>query len=222
MAVAIRRIKVGAPEITHISDHIRSGALAYLNRQFRTIFVFIPFLTALVSFVFGWMAALTCIAGSFLSLVSAYIGMVLIIRVHGKVADAARTSSSDAFKIAFMGGGVMGLLVPVVGLAGLSFLYGFFRDPEVLIGFGFGSSLTALFAQVGGGIFTKAADIGADLVGKVEVGIPEDDPRNPAVIADLVGDNVGDPFKDVVGPSLIIFMKVVGMTALLLLGHLRV
>jgi K(+)-stimulated pyrophosphate-energized sodium pump len=191
-AISLKRMRIRLARIDQVSDLIKKGATAYLARQFKVIFVFIPILTAVLYFLLGWQAALTCIIGSALSLLSAYLGMLMIIKVHGKVADSARSSSLGAFRAAFMGGSVMGMLVPVVALAGLSILYFYFRDPQMLLGFAFGSSLTALFAQVGGGIYTKAADIGSDLVGKVEHKMPEDDPRNPGVIADLVGDNVGD------------------------------
>jgi K(+)-stimulated pyrophosphate-energized sodium pump len=127
-----------------------------------------------------------------MSILSSYSVTRLVVKVHSRVTDSAKTSANTAFRIAFMGGSLMGLSVPAISLAGVTFLFLLLKDPNLLVGFGFGASLIALFAQVGGGIFTKAADIGADLVGKVEQGIPEDDPRNAAVIADLVGDNVGD------------------------------
>lgn len=192
LAVSNYAVKIRNKRIDQVSDLIKKGAFAYLGRQFKTIFVFIPVLAVAVYFVLGWETAFSFLAGAALSLLSAYVGMIMIIKVHGKAADAARTSSLDAFRIAFMGGSSMGMLVPIAGLIGLTLLYFYFPDHTMLIGFGFGSSLTALFAQIGGGIYTKAADIGADLVGKVEHGMPEDDPRNPGVIADLVGDNVGD------------------------------
>lgn len=175
-----------------IADHIQVGTKAYLNRQFKTISWFIPILALAVYLLFGWEEAITCVLGAFFSLLVAYLGMTMVVKTNVRTTDAARSSFPRAFRIAFLGGSVMGLCVTGISLVGLYLLHLLFGDPHALIGFGFGASLTALFAQIGGGIYTKAADIGADLVGKVEMDIPEDDPRNPAVIADLVGDNVGD------------------------------
>ncbi len=183
---------VGTDGMVRIADRIRVGTKAYLNRQFKTIAWFIPTLAVATYFFLGWKTAVTFVAGSFLSLLTAYIGMNVVIRANIRTADMATKSSSRAFRIALLGGSVMGFCITGLSLIGLYIFYVFFRDPEVLVGFGFGASLTAIFAQIGGGIYTKAADIGADLVGKVELNIPEDDPRNPAAIADLVGDNVGD------------------------------
>ena len=182
----------GTEEMVRIADLIRSGARAYLNRQFKTVAYFTFSLGAAIFFLLGWKTAVTFVIGSFLSLLAAYIGMTIAVRANSRTAEAARKSSSRAFRMAFLGGSVMGFCVTGLSLIGLYSLYVVFQDPEALIGYGFGASLAAVFAQIGGGIFTKAADIGADLVGKVEMSIPEDDPRNPAVIADLVGDNVGD------------------------------
>jgi len=184
--------KIESEKISDISKKIQNGARAYLNRQFRVIFPFIPILAIIIYATLGWKASISFVVGAIMSLVSAYVVMLLVVQVHSRVAEDARISGLNAFHTAFLGGSIMGLSVPALSLLGLTSLFIFFGDPNDLVGFGFGASLTALFAQVGGGIFTKAADIGADLVGKVEAGIPEDDPRNPAVIADLVGDNVGD------------------------------
>jgi K(+)-stimulated pyrophosphate-energized sodium pump len=178
--------------ISNISDKIQKGTAAYLNTQFSVLLIMIPILAIVIFYTLGWKTSTTFVVGASMSILSAYAVMRLVIKVHGRVTDAARNSSLLAFRIAFMGGSLMGLSVPALSLAGVTILFIIFQDPNDLVGFGFGASLIALFAQVGGGIFTKAADIGADLVGKVEKGIPEDDPRNPAVIADLVGDNVGD------------------------------
>jgi K(+)-stimulated pyrophosphate-energized sodium pump len=193
LTTVVLRESVGTPRMTQIADYIRIGTKAYLGRQFRTIAWFMPALALLMSYFLGWKTAVTFIFGALLSLLVAYIGMNVAVRANVRTANAARKSSSRALRIAFMGGGVMGLCVTGLSLIGLYLLYLVFKgELEPLIGFGFGASLAAIFAQIGGGIYTKAADIGADLVGKVELGIPEDDPRNPAVIADLVGDNVGD------------------------------
>jgi K(+)-stimulated pyrophosphate-energized sodium pump len=178
--------------IAQISEKIQKGTAAYLNIQFSVLILSIPLLAAAIFFTLGWKISATFVVGALMSILSAYSVMRLVVRVHGRVTDAARKSSITAFRIAFMGGSLMGLSVPALSLVGVTLLFILLKNPNDLVGFGFGASLIALFAQVGGGIFTKAADMGADLVGKVEQGIPEDDPRNPAVIADLVGDNVGD------------------------------
>lgn len=192
LTTVVLRESVGTPRMAQIADYIRIGTKAYLSRQFRTIAWFIPALALILFYFLGWKTAVAFIFGAFLSLLVAYIGMNVAVRANVRTANAARKSSSRALRIAFLGGGVMGLCVTGLSLVGLYLLYLLFGELEPLIGFGFGASLAAIFAQIGGGIYTKAADIGADLVGKVELGIPEDDPRNPAVIADLVGDNVGD------------------------------
>jgi len=188
----ISREGVGPDGMVRIADRIRVGTKAYLNRQFKTIVWFIPLLAVAIHLFLGWKTAVTFVAGSFLSLLTAYIGMNVVVKANVRTANMATKSSSRAFRIALLGGSVMGFCVTGLSLIGLYIFYVLFRDPEVLVGFGFGASLAAIFAQIGGGIYTKAADIGADLVGKVEMNIPEDDPRNPATIADLVGDNVGD------------------------------
>lgn len=178
-----------------VNGYIVVGTGAYLRRQVKTIFLAIPWLAALLSYFFGWQTSLTFICGVFLSLLAGFIGMNVAVRANVRVTTAATKSSASTFRISFLGGAVTGLLVTGISMLGLYILRLIFSGPneiQVLVGFGFGASLAALFAQIGGGIFTKSADIGADLVGKLEEGIPEDDPRNPAVIADLVGDNVGD------------------------------
>ena len=192
VALPIFRRRVKSEKIAAISKKIEIGTAAYLNRQFRVILPFVPVLAALIYWLLGVRAAISFVAGAFLSQLSAYAVMKLVVKVHSRVAEDAKTSGLQAFRTAFLGGSVMGLSVPALSLLGLTILFWVFGSPNDLVGFSFGASLTALFAQIGGGIFTKGADIGADLVGKVELNIPEDDPRNPAVIADLVGDNVGD------------------------------
>src|SRR4030042_3097174 len=185
----------GTDRMKEVSGYIVVGTRAYLNRQLKTIFLAMPWLAALLSYFFGWQTSLTFIFGAFLSLLAGYIGMNVAVRANVRVTNAARKSSAATFRLSFLGGAVTGLLVTGISLLGLYILRLIFSGPndlQVLVGFGFGASLAALFAQIGGGIFTKSADIGADLVGKLEEGIPEDDPRNPAVVADLVGDNVGD------------------------------
>jgi K(+)-stimulated pyrophosphate-energized sodium pump len=185
----------GTPRMKEVSGYIVVGTGTYLKRQLKTIFLVIPWLAALLSYFFGWQTSLTFICGALLSLLAGHIGMNVAVRANVRAANAALKSSAATFRISFLGGAVTGLLVTGISMLGLYILRLIFSGPEdiqVLVGFGFGASLAALFAQIGGGIFTKSADIGADLVGKIEEEIPEDDPRNPAVVADLVGDNVGD------------------------------
>ena len=185
----------GNARMKEVSGYIVTGTRAYLNRQLKTIFLAMPWLAALLSYFFGWQTSLTFICGALLSLLAGFIGMNVAVRANVRVTNAARKSSAATFRLSFLGGAVTGLLVTGISLLGLYILRLIFSGPndlQVLVGFGFGASLAALFAQIGGGIFTKSADIGADLAGKLEEGIPEDDPRNPAVVADLVGDNVGD------------------------------
>ena len=190
---SILREPKGTPEMVGVADAIEEGAKAFIKRQYRTIAV----VSALITIPIGYYyrdprVVVAFAAGVGLSMLAAYVGMRVAVKANVRTANAARTSSARAFMIAFRGGGVMGLLVTGLSLVGVSSLLIIFGDPNMIIGFGFGASLAALFAQLGGGIFTKAADIGADLVGKIEQRIPEDDARNPAVIADQVGDNVGD------------------------------
>ena len=192
LALYVLENRPQSARMLEIAGYIQSGTRAYLLRQFKTMSWFITAGAGAIFLALGSTAAVTFLAGCVLSLFASYLGMNMAVQANVRAADAARTSSSRAFRLAFLGGSVMGLCVTGLSLTGLCILYVVLRRPEDLIGFGFGASLTALFAQVGGGIYTKAADIGADLVGKVELGLPEDDPRNPAVIADLVGDNVGD------------------------------
>ncbi|MCS7109440.1 MAG: sodium-translocating pyrophosphatase [Candidatus Micrarchaeota archaeon] len=188
----ILRQPAGDRRMQEISNAIREGANAYLNRQYKTIFLFVLILALIFAAIFNIFIALTFLFGALFSAAAGYIGMYVAMRANVRTAEAAKKGLMPALEIAFSGGNVMGLAVVGLGLLGISVFYLLFNDPSLIVGFGFGASFVALFARLGGGIYTKAADVGADLVGKVEKGIPEDDPRNPAVIADNVGDNVGD------------------------------
>ncbi len=195
----------GTPAMQAISDAIREGAEAFVKRQYKTIGLFSIVVAALILGVYLYTgktelavkASVGFLFGAFCSAIAGIIGMYVSVRANIRTAAAARHSVADALKIAMRGGAVSGILVVALSLIGVAGLYVLFganpqTTPFLIVGYGFGASFVALFAQLGGGIYTKAADVGADLVGKVEAGIPEDDPRNPAVIADLVGDNVGD------------------------------
>jgi len=208
---------MGTAKMQEISNAIKEGAEAFLSRQNRTIILFAAVLAVLIFILYGYVRApspadpvpplqmafwttLSFVLGALCSVIAGYVGMWVSIRANIRTASAVRSSLNDALRIAMRGGAVSGLFVVAMSLLGVGGLYALLNaighDPQkipfTIVGFAFGASFVALFAQLGGGIYTKAADVGADLVGKVEAGIPEDDPRNPAVIADLVGDNVGD------------------------------
>ncbi len=194
LALKIRKNDETA-KVKEISSHIRKGALIFLKKEYRVIIFFlilIFFALLLLVDLGGYKIAISFICGAALSGLAGNLGMRIATLANGKTACASKTGIKKPFKIAFSSGAVMGLSVVSLNLLGISVLYFFFKDLGAIYGFSFGASLMALFARVGGGIFTKAADVGADLAGKFEIGIPEDDPRNPAVIADNVGDNVGD------------------------------
>ena len=188
----IKKQNPGNDRMKELAGAIHQGAMAFLVREYKILSVFVV-LIALIMVVFMNLAtAVSFVAGAILSILAGFSGMHIATIANTRTANAATQSLVGALRVAFRSGAVMGFSVVGFGLLGVSILYLVFGNPEVMMGFGFGASSVALFARVGGGIFTKAADVGADLVGKVEVGIPEDDPRNPAVIADNVGDNVGD------------------------------
>jgi K(+)-stimulated pyrophosphate-energized sodium pump len=197
---SVKRYPTGNEKMIAIWKAIMEGANAYLKRQFRTIgviaviisFVILAAFSATFTLTYGAEIAFSFLLGVTFSLVAAYIAMYSATNANVRSTAAAEKSTYLALRVATLGGGALGLAVISMSLLGLSLLYAAFGDPGVLAGFGFGASLAALFAQLGGGIFTKSADVGADLVGKVEENFPEDDPRNPAAIADNVGDNVGD------------------------------
>lgn len=188
----ILRIKISDKIAENISQAILEGSIAYLKRQFKVVSIITVLLIVLILIFFNFKTALGFMGGAVASALAGYFGMLTAVKSNVKVAEQAKIGMEPAFKLAFLGGSVTGFLVVGLGLFIVSLFWVLFHDIQVLIGVGFGGSLISVFSRLGGGIYTKAADVGADLVGKVEAGIPEDDPRNPAVIADNVGDNVGD------------------------------
>lgn len=197
-AMRVVKSPAGNERMREISDAIHEGAMAFLFREYKTLAIFVIIMFLVIGTFINWQTAISYITGSIASVLAGFIGMSVATRANVRTANAAREGMNKALSIAFSGGTVMGMSVVGLGLLGLGILYFVFGNPsdvksfDVINGFALGASSIALFARVGGGIYTKAADVGADLVGKVEAGIPEDDPRNPAVIADNVGDNVGD------------------------------
>ena len=182
----------GDENMKKIASHIFKGAMAFLKREYKILFWFVLLIFSFLVHFIDLQTGICFVSGAICSALAGFVGMVVSTKSNSRTTEAAKSSLNKAFKIAFSGGAVMGLTVVGLGLLGLSVLYLIYKDPAIINGFGLGASSIALFARVGGGIYTKAADVGADLVGKVEAGIPEDDYRNPAVIADNVGDNVGD------------------------------
>ena len=188
----IGAFKVENARVSELSGIIQGGAMAFLYREYKALVPFVIVVGALLAWKINPQSAVCFVCGAVCSALTGYVGMRVATKSNGKTAYAATHGMNGALKIAFTGGSVMGMTVVGVGLLGVVVMYYIFGDANIVTAFGFGASSIALFARVGGGIYTKAADVGADLVGKVEAGIPEDDPRNPAVIADNVGDNVGD------------------------------
>ena len=191
-AEKIANYVVDNKRVNELSAIIKSGAMAFLYREYKALSIFVVVVCLALGFYLGVPSAVCFLGGALCSAFTGYVGMKVATNANGKTAFAATKGMNHALEIAFRGGSVMGMTVVGVGLLGVLGAYMLFGNAELIAAFGFGASSIALFARVGGGIYTKAADVGADLVGKVEAGIPEDDPRNPAVIADNVGDNVGD------------------------------
>ena len=189
----VSKAEAGTDRMKEIANSISEGAHAFLFAEYKILVIFVAVLCLLIGFFISWKTAICFLVGAAFSVAAGYVGMNVGTTANVRTANAARTSGMNrALSLAFAGGSVMGMCVVGLGLLGCSVIYAITKDVEILTGFSLGASSIALFARVGGGIYTKAADVGADLVGKVEAGIPEDDPRNPAVIADNVGDNVGD------------------------------
>ncbi|MCL5004803.1 MAG: sodium-translocating pyrophosphatase [Patescibacteria group bacterium] len=213
----IRKQPSGDKQMKEISKAIASGAKAYLNRQSRTVAIVAIILSAILYFAFGWISVAGFLIGAIASALAGYIGMNIAVRSNVKTTEAAKNGLAAALSLAFKAGSVTGYLVVALALLSVAGFYFLTNDLRALISLSFGASLISVFARLGGGIYTKAADVGADLVGKVEAGIPEDDPRNPAVIADNVGDNVGD----CAGMAADLFETyVVTLSAALILGFL--
>ncbi|MFA9421339.1 MAG: sodium/proton-translocating pyrophosphatase, partial [Gammaproteobacteria bacterium] len=193
----VKKYPEGEGKVVDIGNQIHLGAMVFMRREYKMLSIFAAVLMVLLYIFLGWETALCFLLGALASGTAGYIGMNTATRANMRTTTAAHNEgAASALTVAFFGGSIMGLSVAALGLLGLGIVYLMFSgDPETIHaihGFAMGASVVALFSRVGGGIFTKSADVGADLVGKIEAGIPEDDPRNPGVIADNVGDNVGD------------------------------
>ncbi len=224
----LRRQPAGNPKMEEISHAIQEGSSAFLNRQYKSVAVVAAILFVLIYVTLGVEMSIGFLVGAVASALAGYIGMNVAVRSNAKTAEAAKNGTAPALSLAFKAGSVTGFLVVALGLLSVTAFYLVTRDFSSLIGLGFGASLISIFARLGGGIFTKAADVGTDLVGKVEAGIPEDDPRNPGVIADNVGDNVGDcagmaaDLFETYAVTLIAAMLLTGSVFPLILGGLAI
>ncbi len=192
LAYRLKQKDRGDEKVREISQAIRDGAMSFLRKEYCFLAIFVGAVFLLMGFFLSWSSAGVFVAGAALSVLAGNIGMRIATMSNGRTVWAVRNNIKEGLDVAFNAGSVMGLSVVGFGILGIASAYWIFGDPQIIFSFGFGASAVAIFARVGGGIYTKAADVGADLVGKIEAGIPEDDPRNPATIADNVGDNVGD------------------------------
>ncbi len=227
LAAKVSRQEAGTERMQEIAGAIAEGARAFLTAEYKILVFFVLVLFVLIGLGIGsWVTAVCFVVGALFSTIAGYCGMTVATKANVRTANAARTGGmNQALSVAFSGGAVMGMCVAGLGALGVSIVYILTKNVDVLSGFSLGASSIALFARVGGGIYTKAADVGADLVGKVEAGIPEDDPRNPAVIADNVGDNVGDVagmgadlFESYVGSLVSALTLGIGVTAVVSAG----
>lgn len=213
--IRMGKVEAGSERMQEIASAIHEGAMAFMKREYTYLAVFVVVLAVVLAAVINPLTSVSFVVGALFSATAGYVGMTVATKANVRTAHAARSGINPALTIAFSSGTIMGMMVAGLGLFGLGMLFIIIRDPSVINGYALGASSIALFARVGGGIYTKAADVGADLVGKVEAGIPEDDPRNAGVIADNVGDNVGD----VAGMGADLFESYVGsMIATMTLG----
>src|SRR6056297_903898 len=188
----IKTQKIQGKKQKEIASFIKQGAITFLKQEYKVLSLFVLVLGGLLLIFISWQLALSFVFGALFSSIAGTLGMRISTTANVRTVEKVKIKILDGLKVAFKSGLVMGVFVSSLGILGIALFYIIFKDPQIIYGFGFGASLVALFFRVGGGIYTKAADIGADLVGKIDLHIPEDDPRNPAALADNVGDNVGD------------------------------